>query len=89
MNHIKVSFFGWHTNTLHIPVPVEEDIGTVMIPVQRLHGTHGRVTADLVSQSSSAVPGGVDYVLHGSSVTFQHGQNLSFINVSIIDDDER
>ena len=89
MNHIKVSFFGWHTNTLHIPVPVEEDIGTIMIPVQRLHGTHGRVTADLVSQSSSAVPGGVDYVLHGSSVTFQHGQNLSFINVSIIDDDER
>ncbi|XDC76153.1 hypothetical protein R6Z07F_007326 [Ovis aries] len=67
---------------------VEEDTGTIMIPVQRLHGTYGRVTADLVSQSSSAVPGGVDYVLHGSSVTFQHGQNLSFINVSIIDDDE-
>uniref|UniRef100_A0A452G4T7 Adhesion G-protein coupled receptor V1 n=1 Tax=Capra hircus TaxID=9925 RepID=A0A452G4T7_CAPHI len=67
---------------------VEEDIGTIMIPVQRLHGAYGRVTADLVSQSSSAVPGGVDYVLHGSSVTFQHGQNLSFINVSIIDDDE-
>lgn len=89
MNHSKVSFFGWHTNSLHIPVPVEEDIGTIMIPVQRLHGTYGRVTADFVSQSSSAVPGGVDYVLHGSSVTFQHGQNLSFINVSIIDDDER
>ena len=89
MNHIKVSFFGWHTNPLPIPVPVEEDIGTIMIPVQRLHGAYGRVTADLVSQSSSAVPGGVDYVLHGSSVTFQHGQNLSFINVSIIDDDER
>ncbi|KAI4584561.1 hypothetical protein MJG53_007840 [Ovis ammon polii x Ovis aries] len=67
---------------------VGEDTGTIMIPVQRLHGTYGRVTADLVSQSSSAVPGGVDYVLHGSSVTFQHGQNLSFINVSIIDDDE-
>ncbi|OWK12096.1 hypothetical protein Celaphus_00003870 [Cervus elaphus hippelaphus] len=59
-----------------------------MIPVQRLHGTYGRVTADFISQSSSAVPGAVDYVLHGSSVTFQHGQNLSFINVSIIDDDE-
>ncbi|XP_008578647.1 PREDICTED: G-protein coupled receptor 98, partial [Galeopterus variegatus] len=67
---------------------VEEDIGMVMIPVVRLHGTYGHVTADFISQSSSAVPGGVDYVLHGSSVTFQHGQNLSFINVSIIDDNE-
>lgn len=61
----------------------------IMIPVVRLHGTYGHVTADVISQSSSAVPGGVDYVLHGSSVTFQHGQSLSFINVSIIDDNER
>ncbi|KAB0406077.1 hypothetical protein E2I00_004999, partial [Balaenoptera physalus] len=68
---------------------VEEDVGMIMIPVVRLHGTYGRVTADVISQSSSAVPGGVDYVLHGSSVTFQHGQSLSFINVSIIDDNER
>uniref|UniRef100_A0A8C0C9F3 Adhesion G-protein coupled receptor V1 n=1 Tax=Balaenoptera musculus TaxID=9771 RepID=A0A8C0C9F3_BALMU len=67
---------------------VEEDVGMIMIPVVRLHGTYGRVTADVISQSSSAVPGGVDYVLHGSSVTFQHGQSLSFINVSIIDDNE-
>nr|XP_021553254.1 G-protein coupled receptor 98 [Neomonachus schauinslandi] len=67
---------------------VEEDVGMIMIPVVRLHGTYGRVTADFISQSSSAVPGGVDYMLHGSSVTFQHGQNLSFINVSIIDDSE-
>nr|XP_001918372.2 G-protein coupled receptor 98 [Equus caballus] len=67
---------------------VEEDVGMVMIPVVRLHGTYGRVTADFISQSASAVPGGVDYVLHGSSVTFQHGQNLSFINISIIDDNE-
>uniref|UniRef100_A0A2K5BZQ4 Adhesion G-protein coupled receptor V1 n=1 Tax=Aotus nancymaae TaxID=37293 RepID=A0A2K5BZQ4_AOTNA len=67
---------------------VEEDIGLVMIPVVRLHGTYGYVTADFISQSSSASPGGVDYILHGSSVTFQHGQNLSFINISIIDDSE-
>nr|XP_031304026.1 adhesion G-protein coupled receptor V1 [Camelus dromedarius] len=67
---------------------VEEDVGMVMVPVVRLHGTYGLVTADFISQSSSAVPGGVDYMLHGSSVTFQHGQNLSFINVSIIDDNE-
>lgn len=74
---------------MHIPATVEEDVGIIMIPVVRLHGTYGRVTADFISQSSSAVPGGVDYMLHGSSVTFQHGQNLSFINVSIIDDSER
>uniref|UniRef100_A0A8C0PTH9 Adhesion G protein-coupled receptor V1 n=1 Tax=Canis lupus familiaris TaxID=9615 RepID=A0A8C0PTH9_CANLF len=67
---------------------VEEDVGMIMIPVVRLHGAYGPVTADFISQSSSAVPGGVDYILHGSSVTFQHGQNLSFINVSIIDDSE-
>uniref|UniRef100_H0X6E5 Adhesion G-protein coupled receptor V1 n=1 Tax=Otolemur garnettii TaxID=30611 RepID=H0X6E5_OTOGA len=67
---------------------VEEDVGLIMIPVVRLRGTHGRVTADFISQSSSALPGGVDYILHGSSVTFQHGQNLSFINISIIDDNE-
>ncbi|EPQ10965.1 G-protein coupled receptor 98, partial [Myotis brandtii] len=66
---------------------VEEDVGMIMIPVVRLHGAHGRVTAEFTSQSSSAVPG-VDYLLHGDSVTFQHGQSLSFINVSIIDDHE-
>lgn len=67
---------------------MEEDVGIIVIPVLRLRGADGRVTADFLSQSSSAVPG-VDYVLHGSSVIFQHGQNLSFINVSIIDDSER
>lgn len=68
---------------------MEEDVGMIAIPVVRLHGTFGRVTADFIAQSSSALPGGIDYLLHGSSVTFQHGQNLSFINVSIVDDDDR
>ncbi|XP_016041836.2 adhesion G-protein coupled receptor V1 [Erinaceus europaeus] len=67
---------------------VEEDVGMIRIPVTRLYGTYGHVTVDFISQNSSAVPGGGDYILHGHSVTFQHGQNLSFINVSIIDDDE-
>ncbi|XP_006885449.1 PREDICTED: G-protein coupled receptor 98-like [Elephantulus edwardii] len=67
---------------------VEEDVGMIVIPVVRLRGTHGLVTADVISQSSSAFPGGVDYILHSSAVIFQHGQNLSFINVSIIDDNE-
>lgn len=68
---------------------MEEDVGMITIPVVRLHGTYGRVTADFISQSSSAVPGGVDYTLLGSTVTFEHGQNLSFINVSIVNDNER
>ncbi|XP_019589799.2 adhesion G-protein coupled receptor V1 [Rhinolophus sinicus] len=67
---------------------VEEDVGMIAIPVLRLHGTYGRVTVDFISQSSSAVLGAVDYILRGNAVTFQHGQNLSFINVSIIDDNE-
>uniref|UniRef100_A0A8C3XBP1 Adhesion G-protein coupled receptor V1 n=1 Tax=Catagonus wagneri TaxID=51154 RepID=A0A8C3XBP1_9CETA len=67
---------------------VEEDVGMIVIPVVRLRGSYGHVTADFIPHSSSAVPGGVDYILHGSSVTFQHGQNLSFINVSIINDSE-
>lgn len=68
---------------------MEEDVGMIAIPVLRLHGTYGRVTVDFISQSSSAVLGAVDYILRGNAVTFQHGQNLSFINVSIIDDNER
>lgn len=59
----------------------------ITIPVLRLHGTYGRVSADFRSQGFSAVPGG--YVLHGSTVAFQHGQNLSFINVSIVNGSTR
>ncbi|XP_051028356.1 adhesion G-protein coupled receptor V1 [Acomys russatus] len=65
-------------------ISVEEDAGLVTIPVLRLQGTYGRVSADFSSPSVSAGPGG--YMLHGSSLTFQHGQNLSFINVSIVGD---
>ncbi|XP_033623594.1 adhesion G-protein coupled receptor V1 [Fukomys damarensis] len=62
---------------------VEEDVGTVAIPVVRLRGTYGRVAADFVARSPSAVPGGVDHILHSASVTFQHRQNLSFIHVLV------
>ncbi|KAM4875921.1 adhesion G-protein coupled receptor V1 [Thomomys bottae] len=72
----------------YIALEVEEDVGTVAIPVLRLCGTYGLVTADFISRSASALPGGVDYTLHGGVATFQHGQNLTFINVSITDDDE-
>uniref|UniRef100_A0A096MK89 Adhesion G-protein coupled receptor V1 n=1 Tax=Rattus norvegicus TaxID=10116 RepID=A0A096MK89_RAT len=67
-------------------ISVEEGAGVIPLPVMRLRGTYGRVSADFSSRDSSAVPGG--YVLHGGSVTFQHGQSLSFINVSIVDDND-
>lgn len=64
-------------------------MGTFSIPVRRLRGTHGRVTAEFVAQSPALTPGGVDFTLHGASVTFQHGQNLSFIHVSVTAGGER
>ncbi|NWV48163.1 GPR98 protein, partial [Daphoenositta chrysoptera] len=67
---------------------VEEDIGLIMIPVLRKRGTYGNVTADFLSRSISALPDGVDYVIHNNSVIFYHGQNQSFIYISIIDDEE-
>ncbi|XP_077893636.1 adhesion G-protein coupled receptor V1-like isoform X2 [Ictidomys tridecemlineatus] len=49
---------------------VEEDVRATAIPVVSLHGTYGIVTADVITQSSSAVPGVVSYMLHSSSVIF-------------------
>ncbi|XP_031463513.1 adhesion G-protein coupled receptor V1-like, partial [Phasianus colchicus] len=72
----------------YIFVQVEEDAGVIMIPVVRKRGTYGYVTADFLSRSISALPNGVDYVIHNNSVTFYHGQNQTFIYISIIDDEE-
>ncbi|NWV35380.1 GPR98 protein, partial [Grantiella picta] len=72
----------------YILLQVEEDAGLIMIPVLRKHGTYGNVTADFFSRSISALPDGVDYVIHNNSVTFYHGQNQSFIYISIINDEE-
>ncbi|KAM4808264.1 adhesion G-protein coupled receptor V1 [Rhinophrynus dorsalis] len=67
---------------------VEEDIGTFVIPVMRIHGSYGYVTADFISHSISALPNGIDYTISNTSVIFQHGQQLGFINISITDDDD-
>ncbi|XP_031951061.1 adhesion G-protein coupled receptor V1 isoform X5 [Corvus moneduloides] len=72
----------------YILLEVEEDAGLIMIPVLRKRGTYGNVTADFLSRSISALPDGVDYVIHNNSVIFCHGQNQSFIYISIIDDEE-
>ncbi|KAM8960806.1 adhesion G-protein coupled receptor V1 [Pelodytes ibericus] len=69
-------------------IQVEEDIGTVLIPVMRLRGTFGYVTADFISLGISASPNGIDYAVSNTSVTFQHGQQQSFISVLITDDEE-
>nr|XP_014349406.1 PREDICTED: G-protein coupled receptor 98 [Latimeria chalumnae] len=68
---------------------VEEDVGMLLIPVLRKGGTYGLVTASFISHGISASPGGIDYSVPNTSVTFYHGQNQSYINVSIIDDSER
>ncbi|OXB72852.1 UNVERIFIED_CONTAM: hypothetical protein H355_000852 [Colinus virginianus] len=72
----------------YILLQVEEDAGVIMIPVVRKHGTYGYVTADFLSRSISALPNGVDYIIHNNSVAFHHGQNQTFIYISIIDDEE-
>ncbi|OCU02316.1 adhesion G-protein coupled receptor V1 [Xenopus laevis] len=71
-----------------IDIQVEEDVGTFSIPVMRIYGAYGYVTAEFVSQSISALANGIDYTVPNTSVTFQHGQQMSFINISIIDDEE-
>ncbi|XP_075069096.1 adhesion G-protein coupled receptor V1 [Mixophyes fleayi] len=71
-----------------ITIQVEEDVGIVLIPVLRTRGTYGYVTADFITRGISALPNGIDYVISNTSVTFQNGQNHSFINVSITDDEE-
>lgn len=70
-------------------VSVEEDVGWIMIQVFRRLGSYGFVTADFISRSISALPDGIDYSITNSSVIFHHGQIQSFINILIINDEER
>ncbi|XP_047184912.1 adhesion G-protein coupled receptor V1 [Scophthalmus maximus] len=69
----------------YVSVTVEEDVGSLLIPVVRGVGSYGLVSAQFISRGSSATPG-LDYILHNGSVMFVHGQNTSYINVTIIDD---
>lgn len=67
---------------------VEEDVSTVLIPVVRRVGSYGPVSAHFMSRGLSATPD-VDYILRNDSVTFVNGQNISYINVTVIDDLDR
>ncbi|XP_068559504.1 adhesion G-protein coupled receptor V1 [Cebidichthys violaceus] len=69
----------------YVNITVEEDVGTVLIPVVRRVGSYGPVSAQFTSRGLSATPD-VDYILNNGSATFVHGQNTSYINVTIIDD---
>lgn len=63
-------------------------MGFVLIPVVRRVGSYGLVSAQFISRGLSATPD-LDYILDNGSVTFDHGQNSSHINVTIIDDLDR
>lgn len=69
-------------------LPVEEDVGSVLLPVVRRVGSYGPVSAQFISRGLNATPD-LDYFLKNGSVTFVHGQNTSHINVTIIDDLDR
>uniref|UniRef100_A0A3Q2DXJ8 Adhesion G-protein coupled receptor V1 n=1 Tax=Cyprinodon variegatus TaxID=28743 RepID=A0A3Q2DXJ8_CYPVA len=69
----------------YLNITVEEDVGHVSIPVVRRVGSYGTVSAHFLSRSLSATPG-LDYLLNNDSLMFVSGQNISFINVTIIDD---
>ncbi|XP_044053980.1 adhesion G-protein coupled receptor V1 isoform X2 [Siniperca chuatsi] len=69
----------------YVNITVEEGVGTVLIPVVRRVGSYGPVSAQFISRGLSATPD-LDYILNNGSVTFVHGQNSSYINVTIIDD---
>lgn len=69
-------------------VLVEEDVGTLSVPVLRRVGVYGQVSVDYVTRSITA-QSGTDYILQNDTITFRPGQNISHINVSIVDDLER
>ncbi|KAM9857814.1 adhesion G-protein coupled receptor V1 [Aulostomus maculatus] len=69
----------------YVNIAVEEDVGYVLIPVVRRVGSYGAVSALFTSNGLSATPD-LDYVSTNGSVMFVHGQNTSYINVTIIDD---
>ncbi|XP_070689817.1 adhesion G-protein coupled receptor V1 [Pempheris klunzingeri] len=69
----------------YVNITVEEDVGSLLIPVVRRMGSYGQVSAHFISRGLSATPD-LDYILNNGSVMFVHGQNTSYINVTIIDD---
>ncbi|KAM8885173.1 adhesion G-protein coupled receptor V1 [Spinachia spinachia] len=69
----------------YVNIKVAEDVGTLLIPVVRRVGSYGIVSAQFTSRGLSATPN-LDYILKNGSAKFLHGQNTSYINLTIIDD---
>lgn len=67
---------------------MNEDVGSVLLPVVRRVGSYGQVSSHFFSRGLDATPA-MDYILQNGTVAFEHGQNTSYINVTIIDDPER
>ncbi|KAJ8006188.1 hypothetical protein DPEC_G00125640 [Dallia pectoralis] len=74
-------------STNYLNITVEENVGSVSIPVVRRVGSYGLVTAEYISRGLTA-SAGLDYRLANGSLTFLHGYNTSYINVTIIDDQD-
>ncbi|KAF7670351.1 hypothetical protein LDENG_00010120 [Lucifuga dentata] len=69
----------------YVNITVTEDVGTLLIPVVRRVSSYGPVSAQFTSRGLSATPD-LDYILYNGSVFFNHGQDSSHINITIIDD---
>ncbi|XP_051923302.1 adhesion G-protein coupled receptor V1 [Hippocampus zosterae] len=69
----------------HVNMTIEEDAGTLLIPVVRTAGSFGTVSVGYISRGLSATPG-LDYVATNGSVTFVEGQRTAVVNVTILDD---
>ncbi|XP_075895105.1 adhesion G-protein coupled receptor V1 isoform X2 [Nelusetta ayraudi] len=68
-----------------VNITVKEDVGSVLLPVVRKVGSYGQVSTYFFSRGLDATPD-LDYILRNGTVAFEHGQNTSYINVTIIDD---
>uniref|UniRef100_A0A3P8WCF8 Adhesion G-protein coupled receptor V1 n=1 Tax=Cynoglossus semilaevis TaxID=244447 RepID=A0A3P8WCF8_CYNSE len=63
----------------------QDYVDSVLIPLVRRVGTYGDILVQFSSKGLSATSD-LDYILRDGSVMFTHGQNTSYINVTIIDD---
>lgn len=63
-------------------------MGSVLLPVVRRVGSYGQVSTQFFSRGLDATPD-LDYILRNGTLEFEHGQNTSYINVTIIDDPDR
>lgn len=78
----------WYYMFSILLVSVEEDVGSFSLPVLRRVGMYGQVSVNYTTRSLTA-QSGLDYILANGTVTFRHDQNVSHINVSIVDDLDR